>query len=89
MPQPANLAARTIELAPGDLLALISDGLFEFPGPGGEDFGEARVADLLRTRHAAPMQELADELLASARAWAAGTPQADDVTILLLRRLPG
>ena len=89
MPQPAGIAARTIELAPGDLLALISDGLFEYPGAGGEAFGETRVADLLRGRHASPMQDLADELLARARDWSAGTPQADDVTILLLRRLPG
>ena len=58
-------------------------------GAGGESFGETRVADLLRARHAAPMQDLADELLTCARDWAAGTPQADDVTILLLRRLPG
>jgi phosphoserine phosphatase RsbU/P len=89
MPQPAEVAAQTLELAPGDLLALISDGLFEHPGPGGATFGETRVAELLRARHAAPMQALADELLAAARDWAAGTPQADDVTILLLRRLPG
>jgi phosphoserine phosphatase len=89
MPQPAEVAAQTLALAPGDLLALISDGLFEYPGPGDEAFGETRVAELLRAHHAAPMQQLADELLACARDWAAGTAQADDVTILLLRRLPG
>jgi phosphoserine phosphatase len=89
MAQPAGVTHLRLALEPGDLLALISDGLYEYPGPGGGSFGEARVAQFLQSRHAAPMQALAEELLAQARSWAAGTPQTDDVTILLLRRLPG
>ena len=37
--------ART--LAPGDLLALFTDGITEAPAPHGEEFGATRLAELL------------------------------------------
>lgn len=74
-------------LAPGDILALLSDGIYECHGPGNALFGEARVAEVLHRHHAQPMATLSAELLDAARTFAAGTEQADDITLLLLRRL--
>jgi phosphoserine phosphatase len=75
-----------IAFAPGDLLALISDGVYEQPGPGGEQFGEARVVQVLETHAAAPASELAARLLDAVRDFARGAAQEDDITIVLLRR---
>ena len=40
-----------IELAPGDILGLITDGVFECENPAGTMLGTAGVEQVLRTRH--------------------------------------
>lgn len=75
-----------IALAPGDLLALISDGVFEYARADGQAFGEQRVIDLMRDhRHAGP-QELAASMMKELQSFAAGAPQEDDITLVLLKR---
>lgn len=75
-----------LEMAPGDVLALLSDGIYEHPGPGGALFGEARVVDLLRRHGSEPPSRLAERLLDAARDFAEGAPQDDDVTLVILKR---
>lgn len=77
--------ARRLQLAPGDIVALVSDGVFEWPGPDGGEFGVERVEALLREHHRLPAARLAALIVDQARAF--GAAQADDVTIVLLRRL--
>jgi len=77
--------SRKLALAPGDVVALISDGVFEWPGPDGSEFGVARVEQLLREHHRLPVAQLAALIFDQARAF--GAAQADDVTIVLLHRL--
>ncbi len=80
-------AAMELALAPGDVLALLSDGVYECHGPGDELFGEARVAEVMCLHHSQSMATLCTRLLDAAKTFAAGTAQADDITLLLLRRL--
>ncbi len=40
--------AVTLEMQPGDILALISDGIFEYGGAPGGQFGEQRVEEILQ-----------------------------------------
>jgi phosphoserine phosphatase len=82
-------AAVCLRLEPGDVLAVLSDGLYEYPNGADELFGEQGVAAVVRRAHAAPMRELSEELLRAAQAFGAGREQADDITLLLLRRLSG
>jgi sigma-B regulation protein RsbU (phosphoserine phosphatase) len=77
---------RRLALAPGDIVALVSDGIFEWPDAAGAEFGVPRVEALLRAHHALPAQDLAQLIRAQAAGF--GAAQADDVTIVLLRRLP-
>jgi phosphoserine phosphatase len=77
-----------LALAPGDVLAVLSDGLYEYASAGGELFGEQRVAEIVARNHRRSMADLCVELLAAARAFGNGVPQADDITLLILRRLP-
>jgi sigma-B regulation protein RsbU (phosphoserine phosphatase) len=69
------------------VLGLISDGIYEYENPAGEHFGEDRVAAVIQDKHDRPMKELVAELLARAREFGGGAAQADDVTIVLIRRL--
>ena len=86
MPLAALEPPARIELAPGDLLALLSDGLYEQCDAAGSPFGEARVRELLREHRREPMAALGARLLGALDAFARGVPQEDDVTLVLLRR---
>ncbi len=77
---------RRLPLAPGDMLGLLSDGVFETENYAGEQFGTAGVERVVaRCRHR-PLSELLATLLEELRAFAGVVPQTDDVTVVLVRR---
>jgi serine phosphatase RsbU (regulator of sigma subunit) len=69
--------------ARGDLLALITDGLTEVFDVRDVELGIERVKQILVASTARPLRELADEIVAAARAHGR---QIDDQTLLLIRR---
>jgi len=82
-------APRVIDLAPGDVFALLSDGVYEYCNAANEEFSEQRVVELLRRHHREPMARLRDRLLGELRQFGQGAPQLDDISIVLIRRLGG
>lgn len=84
-PDPAHV----LTMQPGDILGLISDGVYEYQDSEARLFGEERVAALVSRLQQLPMRELAQTLLDELRAFGAGARQADDITIVLIRRLRG
>ena len=80
--------ARELALEPGDILGLLSDGIYEYENPVGKMFGEGRVADIFVNNADGPMDQLSAKLLAAARSFGDGGDQKDDVTIVLVKRLP-
>jgi len=80
--------SQRLHLDPGDILALITDGVFEAEDEAGVPFGDRRVGELIRRHQAKPMSELVQFLLTDVDAHFAPARQADDVTLLLVRRLP-
>ena len=77
-----------LELAPGDLLCLYSDGITESVSPADEELGEGRLIELLLTAAGRPLPEAVSTVERAVTAFAAGQPQADDQTLVLLRRTP-
>lgn len=88
MTLPALKPAQVAELAPGDVFALISDGVYEYQDAQERQFGEAGVAEVLRRYHDRPMPYLLGRLMEALRDFGQGAPQLDDVTVVLIRRLP-
>ncbi|TXS94081.1 SpoIIE family protein phosphatase [Parahaliea maris] len=76
---------RNLALEPGDILAVLSDGVYECEGEGGL-FGRERVANMVRDLQHGPMSELAASLLRSLEAFAGALEQQDDLTIVLVKR---
>ena len=75
-------------LAPGESLLFYSDGLVEAHSPGREMFGFPRLQKLLEAHPDAP--SLIGFLLGELQRFTGeGWEQEDDVTLLLLQRLPG
>ena len=76
-----------IELAPGDILGLMTDGVFESENPDEEQFGQAGVEKLILEHRNGSMTHLAEIILQTVDGYREAAPQADDITIVLLRRL--
>ena len=75
-----------VDLAPGDLACLYSDGITECASPSGEDFEIERLLDLLREHQGEPLERIVDEIERVMTEFVAGGPQGDDQTVVLLRR---
>ena len=73
----------TFDVRAGDLLALITDGLVEVFDRKDRDFGLERAKSLLVETADRPLAEIAERLVAAARAHGA---QLDDQTLLLIRK---
>ena len=72
------------QLAPGDLLVLLSDGVTEAEDAGGVQLGYPGVIDVVERHATAPVEDLQDALFA---ALLRQSPiLADDATIVVLRR---
>ena len=80
--------AKRLKLAPGDILALISDGVYEYTTMDGSQFGEDRVAAIVDEHRSLPMSELSQRLVDGAFSFGGEAPQADDITLVMIRRLP-
>jgi serine phosphatase RsbU (regulator of sigma subunit) len=79
-----KFVSSVIPCGSGDLLALITDGLTEVFDPADREFGMEGVKRLLQQSSSLPLPQLADRIVAAARAH--GT-QMDDQTLLLIRAL--
>jgi len=80
------MQSQTLRLAPGDILALITDGIYEYENESREQFGMDRVAALIRAHKDRPMQELLQDLRDAAASFGGKAPQLDDITIVLVHR---
>ena len=78
-------AEAEIELAKGDALLFLSDGLPELPNAQGEPFGYERLARRFGELGRREAGAIVAGLEASAAEWSGGGAPADDVTFLVLK----
>ncbi len=71
---------------PGAVLVAYSDGVTEATNPADEEYGEERLVALVSRLGPEPAEAVRDMALADVHAFAAGTPQHDDVTLVIVRR---
>jgi sigma-B regulation protein RsbU (phosphoserine phosphatase) len=74
----------SVELRPGDLLLVYSDGVTEATNARGEEFGEERLLALARRLGSLSIAALPAALLAEVDAFCAGLA-SDDRTLLVAR----
>jgi serine phosphatase RsbU (regulator of sigma subunit) len=85
LPDNAYKEAR-IALQPRETLFLYTDGVTEAMDPYGNLYSDDRLEVLLHGSRAGPV-ELVQRTVGEVRAYAAGEPQSDDITVLALRYL--
>jgi sigma-B regulation protein RsbU (phosphoserine phosphatase) len=77
-----------VTLAPGDALALYTDGVTEAFSPANEEYGEERLGAALVRHRALGAEALLQAVRADVAAFADGRAFADDLTLLILKRTP-
>lgn len=77
----------TVVLSPGDTVVMYSDGITEAENKAHEQFGERRLIQVLSQSRVKPAKEIIEDVIQSVNAFADGTAQTDDMTILVLKRL--
>lgn len=76
---------KVTRMLPGDLLVMYTDGVTDAQDPHGQFYGEQRLLQVVR-RCNCPAQETLEIILEDLDRFTRGTPQADDVTLLVVRR---
>jgi phosphoserine phosphatase RsbU/P len=74
-----------ILLAPGDLVLLLTDGVFETTSSGGEQFGVERILEFVRANRHKSACELVDSLCTAAIAFSDHATLLDDLTIVVVK----
>jgi sigma-B regulation protein RsbU (phosphoserine phosphatase) len=82
---PVTYTQKTLTLEKGDLVVMYTDGISEAMNAGDEEFGEERLVETVRAHPGASPSDLIGSLIAAADEFAAGAPQHDDVTVLVVR----
>lgn len=75
----------SIQVQPGSLLVVFSDGLVEPENVYGEEFGSRRLAEVALRNRQASTHDIVEALLGSAEEWAGTAEQADDMTVIVAR----
>jgi sigma-B regulation protein RsbU (phosphoserine phosphatase) len=74
-----------MKLAPGKVLALLTDGITETMSPDEIEFGTERVLTLLRENRNLDSAQIANSLYQAAHDYARGQPQLDDIACVVCK----
>jgi serine phosphatase RsbU (regulator of sigma subunit) len=78
----------SLDVAPGDLLFLYTDGLVEARGAGEEMFGGERAIAIVRDGRHEPLDVIGGRLLDALQTFRGRPELEDDLTMLIIRRVP-
>ena len=81
----ASYEEATVDLHPGDVLLVFTDGVPEAHNPEDEEFGEDRLQLLLRQTAHLQADEISARLSAEMKNWIRDAEQYDDLTFIVMK----
>ena len=75
----------TLEVSPGDWIVVFSDGVSEAMSESGEEFGEPRIVETVRSHREATPEVMLSAIVAAVKTFTTGAAQSDDLTALVIR----
>ncbi|MCK4836204.1 MAG: SpoIIE family protein phosphatase [Candidatus Aminicenantes bacterium] len=75
-----------ISLSPGDLFILYSDGITEAFNSREEEFGEEKLIEVIEEIRGDSAQNILEKILHAVRLHTGDSPQADDITLVVIKR---
>lgn len=85
VPEP-RFEERGAALDPGDVLLFYTDGVTEAMDARRQLFGEQRLIDTLRRTHGQSPEQIITHVLDAVTRFSAAAPQADDITLVVVKR---
>ncbi|MDD1684426.1 MAG: SpoIIE family protein phosphatase [Methanoregula sp.] len=83
----AMYSQESVQLVPGDLLVLYTDGITEAENAGLGMFGVEQLEKTILASHGLSAQDLCQEILNTVRSFIGDHPQSDDITLMVIRSL--
>lgn len=84
----SQYSSRQAQLRPGDIVVWFSDGLTEARDAAGKLYGNQRLSATVQANSQQSAEGLRDAILADVRAFSAGQPQRDDITVVVAEFSP-
>jgi phosphoserine phosphatase RsbU/P len=81
----ATYEEETLQLQPGDVLVMFSDGISEALNAAGEEFGDDRILKCVERNVQGKASQTLECLVHTVKTFAAGTMQSDDMTAVVVR----
>lgn len=75
-----------VNIAPGDVLVIYSDGVTEAMNLDGDQFGEKQLENVLRIHRERPASEIIAAVIEAVKVHAKTAPQSDDITMVVVKR---
>jgi serine phosphatase RsbU (regulator of sigma subunit) len=88
LPELPSVRPAKIGMQPGDIVFLITDGFIEWENKYGEEFGASRLVQAICQNSDRDPEIIIAGLYESVLRFAGGTPQKDDLTAVLIKRVP-
>jgi len=88
MLEEATFTVETMQLEPGDILTVYTDGVSEAQNTAGEFFEVPRLQLLLRANAGKRCEEVVQALFGAIEAFTEDTPQSDDITAVVMEYAP-
>lgn len=81
----APYSVDTVQMKPGDTMVIYSDGVTEAHNVAGEEFGEARLVQVMERYSRGSAAILLEQIINAVKEFAHGAEQYDDVTALVVK----
>jgi len=83
----SSLQEQSLEIFPGDVLLLYSDGLSETMNKAKEEFGEERIKTIIEKKNLKTAREIKEAILKSIAEFRGLTSPHDDLTLIVMKAL--
>jgi len=75
---------KTVEISPGDMLIIYSDGIIEAINNQEELFGERRLLEIIETHRQSAPEQIIENIFNGVNTFSQNVPQMDDQTLLII-----
>ena len=81
----ASYEAKSIELTPGTMLAIFTDGVTEALNKADEEFGDLQLLTALQQSRMRTPEAIWDYVMSKVAEWQSDLPQYDDITLIVAK----
>ncbi len=87
LPEMPRGEAEAIDLEPGDVIVIATDGFVEWENPEAQSFGTERLEQVVRKSADLPPEQIIAGMVNELAVFSGGTAQQDDLTAIVIKKL--